>query len=314
MPDQDSQDAAAGALLAALAARGYRFITPTNSTVRAVRRRARARAPTGLRDVFGWSLPFAADAIDPELIALMDHAGVLARRGDRLGSRVRVSSIAGSLFMHSAYPPRGRRAVFLGPDSYRFAAFIAEALQGLAPLGPIVDIGAGSGVGGVVAARAWPGARLVLADINPQALRLARINAAFAGTPAETVRSDALSAVAGEIGLALANPPYLFSLPGLPGRLYRDGGGRRGAQLSLAWARAAAARLRPGGRLLLYTGSAIIAGRDPLKEALAPALEAAGCDLSYREIDPDVFGGLLAHPAYWGVERIAAVAVTAVRH
>jgi hypothetical protein len=40
-----------------------------------------------------------------------------------------------------------------------------------------------------------------------------------------------------------------------------------GAGLSLDWTLAAARRIEPGGTILLYTGSAIVEGRDGLKEA-----------------------------------------------
>ena len=63
----------------------------------------------------------------------------------------------------------------------------------------------------------------------------------------------------------------------------------------------------PGGRFLLYTGSAIVAGRDGVREALAALAEARGLGLVYEEIDPDVFGGMLRQDAYRDVERIAAV-------
>jgi hypothetical protein len=86
-----------------------------------------------------------------------------------------------------------------------------------------------------------------------------------------------------------------------------------GARLSLDWAKAAMARLTPGGRLILYTGSAIVGGVDALRDALVAASSAAGCDLRYREIDPDVFGTMLLHPAYRHAERIAVVAAIAVK-
>jgi hypothetical protein len=89
---------------------------------------------------------------------------------------------------------------------------------------------------------------------------------------------------------------------------YRAGGGPRGADLSCAWARAALAKLAPGGRLLLYTGSAILdGGRDALRAALEAVAGEQGAGFSYREIDPDVFGEELEREAYADVERIAAV-------
>lgn len=68
-----------------------------------------------------------------------------------------------------------------------------------------------------------------------------------------------------------------------------------------------ARRLAPAGRFLLYTGGAIVAGRDGLQESLVPIADEAGVDLAYEEIDPDVFGGMLRRPACREVERIAAV-------
>ena len=59
--------------------------------------------------------------------------------------------------------------------------------------------------------------------------------------------------------------------------------------------------------MLLYTGVAIVDGRDALCEALERALPDLGCTLRYREIDPDIFGEELEKPPYADVERIAAV-------
>jgi hypothetical protein len=80
-----------------------------------------------------------------------------------------------------------------------------------------------------------------------------------------------------------------------------------GAGLSLEWALAAARRIEPEGAVLLYTGSAIVDGRDGLREALAAQLPDIGCTLEYSEIDPDIFGELLAEPGYEEVERVAAI-------
>ena len=97
------------------------------------------------------------------------------------------------------------------------------------------------------------------------------------------------------------------------GRSYRDGGGMYGAALSLEWALAAAAKLTLGGRLLLYTASAIVGGHDGLKAALLERLHGGRFTVSYRELDPDVFGEQLEEPHYTGVERIAAVGIVVER-
>lgn len=301
-------DAALLALLEALQARGYAFVAPTPETHRIVWRRPAPRR--GLREVFGWSLAFGPNDLDPEIVRLMSAGGVLARRGRRFVSRVRASTVHGRLFLHSAFPPKAKDAVFLGPDTYRFADFIRRELVGASGVRSLVDIGAGAGVGAVVAAGCCPGAQVIGTDINNRAVHLARINAAHAGVRLDCVETSGLDAVGGPLDLVVSNPPYIGDSSG---QTYSDGGGMLGAQLSFDWAAAAAERLSPGGRLLLYTGSAIVDGEDRFRSALAEMLDAAGCDLRYAELDPDVFGAQLKHPAYRAVERIAAVGAVAVR-
>jgi methylase of polypeptide subunit release factors len=219
-------------------------------------------------------------------------------------SRVRVASVDDRLFLHSAYPTDEADSVFFGPDSYRYVRFLHGELPRFPPTRRLVDIGAGGGVGAIMAAALLPGARLTATDINPVALRWARVNARHAGVELEIIEGPGLEAVEGPVDLVIANPPFVADPAG---RLYRDGGGMRGARLSLDWALAAAQRIEPGGAILLYTGSAIVAGRDELREALAAQLPALGCSLRYAEIDPDIFGELLDQPGYEAVERVAAV-------
>ena len=299
------------ALLAALKERGYRWTTPTPETQRRVlaRRDRRPGRQVGadLVDIFGWSLPFAPDALESELLDLMQQGGIVVQRGNLLASSLRVSSLDDRLFFHSAYPTAAEDAVFFGPDTYRFARFIAQTA---APAHRLVDIGCGSGAGALVAARVSGAQEIVMTDVNPAALRLARINAIAANVAACTARSDVLQQVEGSFDLAIANPPYLVDDER---RVYRHGGEMLGAGLSLRIAREAAERLNPGGRLLLYTASAIVRGVDAFADQVVPMLQAQDCTVAYEEIDPDVFGEELERPAYRGVDRIAVVGVVAVK-
>lgn len=289
-------------LLGALDAADYRFTTPTPETHRrVVARRSRAE---NLRDIFGWSLPFDRAALAPALLESLDGGGMLRAGADGLRSAIRVASIEDALFIHSAYPTDQADCVFFGPDSYRFVAFLDRELGGGPTFRRLVDIGTGSGVGGIMAARHLPSAKVTLTDINPLALRFARINARHNRLDVETVEAAGLAGIDGPIDLAIANPPFLRDRDG---RTYRDGGAMRGAALSLDWAMAAAARLAPGGQMLLYTASAIVDGKDALLAALTEGLPACGCRLRYHEIDPDIFGEQLDEPGYDNVERIAAV-------
>lgn len=256
-----------------------------------------------LRGIFGWSLPFAPHLLPDGMASTLGEAGLLAVEGSLLKARIRVSSIGDRLFVHSAFPTEAEDSVFLGPDSYRFVDFLRAELPRAGGVRRLVDIGAGAGVGALMAAAMLPGARLTLTDVNPTALLYAKANARHAGLDVELVEGSGLDEVTGPFDLAIANPPFIIDQGN---RTYRDGGDMHGARLSLDWALAAARRVAPGGRVLLYTGSAIIDGRDGLREALERGLPAEA-SLRYRELDPDIFGEELDKPGYEEVERIAAV-------
>ncbi len=311
-PGLDGSDMALLNLLIMLRAKGYRFVTPTPASHQRVIARPQRQQARTLRDILGWSLPFDATPPDPEILAALAAADMVERHGHAWRARVRVSTVHGDLFLHSAYPTSDEQAVFLGPDSYRFADLIHDELGRARPRkgAHIVDIGTGAGVGAIVAARICPTARVSMTDINRHALRLARVNAVAAGVAAEVHLGGDLGRTGDPIDVALANPPYLVDAAG---RAYRDGGGMHGSEVALDMARMAVERLAPGGRLILYSGSAIIDGEDPLRAALTDLAARTGCSIRYRELDPDVFGEELDHAAYADVERIAAVAAVLER-
>ena len=167
----------------------------------------------------------------------------------------------------------------------------------------------GAGAAAIAIALHAPAAAVLVLDINDDALRMTGINAALAGAAnVRTLHSDLLKAAEGQFDLIVANPPYLLD-PGK--RAYRHGGGEFGAALSVDIVETSLARLAPGGRLLLYTGVAMVDGVDLFRTRIAPLLDAAGAFWDYEEIDPDVFGEELDEARYRRaggcVERIAAV-------
>src|SRR5690606_28126182 len=178
-----------------------------------------------------------------DLLALAQRADVLESTGDMLRSRVRFATLGEHIFVHSSYPTSSADAVFFGPDSYRFCSLIARSLG---PCKRVVDVGCGTGAGGLIASS--QAEQVVLTDVNQGALDLAQVNARLAGVSVQLQKSDVLAAVEGPIDAVIANPPYMRDEAG---RAYRDGGGKLGEGLAVRIVREALARLQPGGRLVL---------------------------------------------------------------
>jgi len=316
-----SQLNALSRLLEEVAESGYRFTTPTPLTHQTVLQNCRAAKGKTLRDIFGWNLSFAAADINASLWETMHAAGILCANDGLFKSKIRIATLEDGLFLHSGYPTTQEDAVFFGPDTYRFIRFIRHCLNQTslrAPVRRILDIGCGSGVGGVMSARIvtkynLPDAaalQVVMNDINPLALKLTELNAQLAKVPVDLVLGDAFSAVSGEFDLIVCNPPYLEDAQE---RAYRHGGADLGRALGIRIAQQALSHLAPGGRLLLYTGVAIVEGKDAFIAELEPLLVAGEYDWAYDEIDPDIFGEELTRPQYQDVERIAAVGLTVMR-
>ncbi len=295
--------------------RGYAFTSVTPET----HRRVIANNPPCrdlLRDVFGWNRSFARDDLAPAVSDAMARADLLeavSQSESLRRSGIRFASLGDELFAHSAFPTESSQSVFFGPDSYRFAHLIERALAAhRAPVRRIVDIGCGSGIGGLIAAKVAGGApEVVMADISPLALRFAAGNAQLAGVAdVHCVLSDVFASIHGDADVIVSNPPYLADAKE---RLYRHGGGHFGAELSLRILRDSLPRLRRRGVLVLYTGSAIVDGADTFKTRALPLLRASEFTCRYAELDPDVFGEELDRKHYETVERIAAVGLVVTR-
>lgn len=296
-------------ILDRLRAQDYAFITPTPATHRlAASRRSRAR-PGVLTDVFGWALPFDPDTLPGPLVEALRLAGVLAPDGALFRSTVRVSTLEDRLHLHSA-PTAATDAVFFGPDSYRFVRFLARHLEEDPAFDRALDIGVGAGAGALSLAVRRPTAEVIGVDPNPLALTCLAANADHQKLHVRGKAGSGLADLEGSFDVIVANPPYVADRAG---RLYRDGGARRGIDLGLSWVAQGVERLAPGGRFLLYTGSPICDGVDPVRAELIKIARGRGLSLRYEELDPDVFGTLLKEPAYGEVDRIAAVGAALVR-
>jgi SAM-dependent methyltransferase len=305
----DASQSALVSLGRALRDQGYQFVAVTPTTHHRIFGRPR---PSTLQTIFGWNLPFEKNALPSRLFDLLSEAGALERDRGRYRSTVRFATLSGLLFAHSGFPTTALDAVFFGPDTYRFARLLQASLAGMSASmrTRIVDVGSGSGAGGIYAARLLGNqAEVVLADVNPQALAFSAVNAAINQvSSARIVLSDVLAGVDDEIDLVIANPPYLVDEER---RLYRHGGGALGIALSLRILEQSLDRLVPGGRLILYTGAPVIGGIDVFFNSAEPLLKLHAGQFRYDEIDPDVFGEELEAPAYAQADRIAVVGLVA---
>jgi SAM-dependent methyltransferase len=309
-------------LLQTLGVQGYQFTAVTPLTHRRFLLRADTNARNS-RDVFGWNLPFTAGVLPPLLFDVMMQANLLVQTGEYFRSKLRIASVNSDLFLHSAFPTDEVDAIFLGPDTYRFARFVKQSLQALqlstsaaSLLHPlrILDVGCGSGAGGISAVRALAPEQpyaLTLNDVNPLALDYAAACAQVAAVPATILEEDFFAIQNRQFDLIVANPPYLHDEAA---RLYRDGGENLGLDFSIRFVKHALSLLAPGGILLLYTGVAITNDDvNPLMSALAPELAGDMFRWSYEELDPDIFGEELERAEYQKAHRIAAVGLTVAR-
>jgi len=299
-----SPDDALVALGRSLREEGYRFNTVTPETHERIWNRHPAALARDARDVFGWNRWFLPAVLSPRLFAHLEASGELDRSGALCRSRVRAATFRDLTILHSSFPTAQADSVFFGPDTYRFTRILDWARQEPSQLG--VDVGCGSGAAGLLLSRTCQ--QVILSDINPQALRLAGINARINGIHnCRTVLSDCLAAIPAQADLIVANPPYLVDAAQ---RTYRHGGGSLGTGLAVRILTQALERLPASGRVGIYTGVPIVAGEDRFWREIQPHLGAPGLTTSYEELDPDVFSEELDAPAYAETERLAVVALT----
>jgi release factor glutamine methyltransferase len=151
-----------------------------------------------------------------------------------------------------------RRALIPRPETEQL---IEQALTYRAPAS-ILDVATGSGVIALSLALERPDARVTATDISPEALNLARENAELLGVRSlRFEEADLLPAGTEAFDLITANLPYIPSreIPNLSREVQHDpvlalDGGEEGLDLIRRFIPSAAARLAPGGLILLEIG------------------------------------------------------------
>lgn len=98
--------------------------------------------------------------------------------------------------------------------------------------GRALDLGCGWGAVGICMAAQWPGAQIVMTDVNERAVALSRLNLAANGLTADVAQGDGLAHLEGSFDLIATNPPI-----------------RAGKEVIYRLFSESAAHLAPGGRL-----------------------------------------------------------------
>ena len=140
--------------------------------------------------------------------------------------------------------------------------------------GLIVDVCCGGGSLGLVAAEAFPGATVLLSDLDEQALSLASENVALHGRADRVcaMRADLLSALgSGSADVVLANPPYVShaEMAELPPEYNAEPrialeADAEGTELAVRLLREGARVLAPDGLMLLEVGATWVVLEDRL--------------------------------------------------
>ncbi len=310
---QTQQQQALVSLLKCLKAQEYQFtvITPLSHQRILHRKQQQGTLGKSLRDIFGWNLPFQANALDPEVFSRLQEAQLIRLEQEQWRSQIRVASLGQDLFIHSAFPTLEQDAVFFGPDTYRFAYHLNQYLSTVPHhFSRAVELCCGASSAAVTLARHYPEiSEILVTDINPKALFYSYINSHFAGlNHIYPLQSNLFKNLTGKFDLIIANPPYLMDRHE---RQYRHGGNEMdGTDLAFHILKQGIPRLHSSGHLFLYTGIAIHEQGNKFFIALQNLMQDyPGFQWNYEEIDPDVFGEELEQPAYTHIERIALVLV-----
>jgi release factor glutamine methyltransferase len=137
---------------------------------------------------------------------------------------------------------------------------VEVALAALPEGGAALDLGTGSGAVAISLALGRPGARVTAVDLSPEALEVARANAATLAAPVEFLSGDLFAPLppGARFDVIASNPPYVpgGELAGLQREVRREprlalDGGPDGLEVLRRIVEAAPRWLTPGGVLLL---------------------------------------------------------------
>jgi methylase of polypeptide subunit release factors len=239
----------------------------------------------------------AEAALGAGLLRAVLDCGLLLTDGDSLTAPFHLRLIRG-LYLFSDYLNGHSEAVMGAGET---TAILLQAGCPTRTVQHALDLGCGAGTLALLLARA--ATHVVGTDINPRAVALARLNAAFNGIAnAEFRRGDGFAPVRGErFDVILSQPPYYPDPRGAAAETYLHGG-VRGDELAWRIATEAPAHLTPAGKAVIF--ASWTSGRPPIHN---PGLKVLELSTDRRELHGTRQGiTVVAHAAAaeaWRAER-----------
>ncbi|GGS28053.1 peptide chain release factor N(5)-glutamine methyltransferase [Deinococcus knuensis] len=127
---------------------------------------------------------------------------------DRRAAREPLQHILGEVEWGGVRLRSDPRALVPRPETEWLLHLLLPGVQSR-PRPRVLDVGTGTGALALGMKAACPGAAVTATDLSPDALALARENAALNGLDVTWVQADLLAGVPGPFDLIVSNPPYL---------------------------------------------------------------------------------------------------------
>lgn len=215
----------------------------------------------------------ARTALAPARLEDLERGGLIeADSGGRVRCPIRISPFEGLLLAHDPEVVEDPAPdIVTGLNS---AARTLASLTPRRPAGRALDVGTGSGVQALLAAKHCR--HVVATDVNPRALAFTELGAALSGFDHVECREGSFfDPVEGEkFDLVVSNPPYVISPDAQ--LVYRDGGLERD-EVSRIAVTGAASHLAEGG-LAMVLANWVHQAWEPWDQPLRDWLEGSDCD------------------------------------
>lgn len=214
----------------------------------------------------------AEPALAPLGVAALVDAGLVERDGSTLRATVTLLPFEDLWLVADRFDEHGVALDSRVPNTDLSTRLLANFVP-RGPMGSALDLGTGTGIHALLAARS--GASATGVDINPRALMFAAFNAGLNDLHAQWVTGDFFAVLDHQrFDLIVANPPFVIS----PDREDRHCfGGAPGDALSRRLTREVAARLDDGG-LACVLCDFVHGTQEPWAEPLTEWIAGTGCD------------------------------------